>query len=176
MLTCMFVVTEAEAAAIRAAFNQGGELSAAVELRRLFPGISDAVTARAVRPDNCRLDAAASAAQHAQGQLTGMAGCILALATAALLLAPAVTARPAAVQPEPSLTPGEIASSDPALVRQRGYSRAVCNAMPRGLRASVYRAYGCSLRPSAQREAPAVLDQIELAASEKDVTEFTSGR
>ena len=29
----MFVVTEAEAAAIRAAFDRGGELSAAVELR-----------------------------------------------------------------------------------------------------------------------------------------------
>ena len=34
----MFVVSEAEATAIRAAFDQGGELSAAVELRRLFPG------------------------------------------------------------------------------------------------------------------------------------------
>jgi hypothetical protein len=33
----MFVVTKAEAAAIRAAFDSGGELSAAVELRRLFP-------------------------------------------------------------------------------------------------------------------------------------------
>jgi hypothetical protein len=37
----MFVVTEEEAAAIRTAFNQGGELAAAVELRRLFPGITD---------------------------------------------------------------------------------------------------------------------------------------
>jgi hypothetical protein len=35
----MFVVTEAEAAAIRAAFAGGGELAAAVELRRLFPGV-----------------------------------------------------------------------------------------------------------------------------------------
>ena len=35
----MFVVTEADAAAIRGAFDRGGELSAAVELRRLFPGI-----------------------------------------------------------------------------------------------------------------------------------------
>jgi hypothetical protein len=42
----MFVVSEAEAAAIRAAFNRGGELSAAVELRRLFPGITDNVEAR----------------------------------------------------------------------------------------------------------------------------------
>ena len=37
----MFIVTEAEAAAIRAAFEQGGELSAAIEVRRLFPGITD---------------------------------------------------------------------------------------------------------------------------------------
>jgi hypothetical protein len=37
MLPDMFVVTEAEATAIRAVFEQQGELSAAVELRRLFP-------------------------------------------------------------------------------------------------------------------------------------------
>jgi hypothetical protein len=42
----MFVVSEAEAAAIRTAFEQQGELSAAVELRRLFPGITDNVQAR----------------------------------------------------------------------------------------------------------------------------------
>jgi hypothetical protein len=42
----MFVVTEAEAAAIRATFEQQGELSAAVELRRLFPAITDNVQAR----------------------------------------------------------------------------------------------------------------------------------
>ena len=42
----MFVVTEADAAAIRAAFDRGGELSAAVELRRLFPGITNNAEAR----------------------------------------------------------------------------------------------------------------------------------
>jgi hypothetical protein len=42
----MFVVTEAEAAAIRAAFEEHGELAAAVELRRLFPGVTDNVQAR----------------------------------------------------------------------------------------------------------------------------------
>jgi hypothetical protein len=42
----MFVVTEAEAAAIRAVFEQRGELSAAVELRRRFPGITDNAQAR----------------------------------------------------------------------------------------------------------------------------------
>ena len=42
----MFVVTEAEAAAIRATFEQRGELAAAVELRRLFPGITDTMQAR----------------------------------------------------------------------------------------------------------------------------------
>jgi hypothetical protein len=43
----MFAVTEAEAAAIRAAFEQGGEFAAAVELRRLFPGVTDTAEARA---------------------------------------------------------------------------------------------------------------------------------
>ena len=43
----MFVVTDAEAAAIRAVFEQQGELSAAIELRRLFPGVTDNAQARA---------------------------------------------------------------------------------------------------------------------------------
>jgi hypothetical protein len=42
----MFCVSEAEAAAIRTAFDQGGEFSAAVELRRIFPGILDNAKAR----------------------------------------------------------------------------------------------------------------------------------
>jgi hypothetical protein len=37
----MFVVSEADAAGIREAFDRGGEFSAAVELRRLFPGVLD---------------------------------------------------------------------------------------------------------------------------------------
>jgi hypothetical protein len=40
------LVAEAEAAAIRAAYDQGGEFTAAVELRRLFPGIVDNAKAR----------------------------------------------------------------------------------------------------------------------------------
>ena len=43
----MFVITEADAAAIRAVFNQEGELSAAIELRRRFPGLTDNAKARA---------------------------------------------------------------------------------------------------------------------------------
>jgi hypothetical protein len=42
----MFVVSEADAAAIRAAFDQSGELSAAIELRRRFPLICDNAVAR----------------------------------------------------------------------------------------------------------------------------------
>ena len=42
----MFVVSEAEAAAIRTIFQERGELSAMVELRRLFPGITEATQAR----------------------------------------------------------------------------------------------------------------------------------
>jgi hypothetical protein len=43
----MLVVSEADAATIRTAYAEGGELSAAVELRRLFPGIQDNEQARA---------------------------------------------------------------------------------------------------------------------------------
>ena len=46
----MFVVTEAKAAAIRVVFEHHGELSAAIELRRLFPGVTDNVQAREVSP------------------------------------------------------------------------------------------------------------------------------
>jgi hypothetical protein len=42
----MFVITEADAAAIRAVFEQEGELSAAIEVRRRFPGITDNAKAR----------------------------------------------------------------------------------------------------------------------------------
>jgi hypothetical protein len=42
----MFVVTEADAAAIRAVYEQRGEFAAAVELRRRFPGITDNAQAR----------------------------------------------------------------------------------------------------------------------------------
>jgi hypothetical protein len=43
----MLVITEADAAAIRTTFDQEGELSAAIELRRRFPGITDNMKARA---------------------------------------------------------------------------------------------------------------------------------
>jgi hypothetical protein len=43
----MFVITEADAAAIRVIFDEEGELSAAMELRRRFPGIIDNTKARA---------------------------------------------------------------------------------------------------------------------------------
>ncbi len=42
----MFCVTEAEAAMIRTSLEQRGELSAAVELRRLFRGIGSNEVAR----------------------------------------------------------------------------------------------------------------------------------
>lgn len=37
----MFVVSEADAAAIRTAWEQRGELAAVVELQRLFPAVRD---------------------------------------------------------------------------------------------------------------------------------------
>ncbi len=42
----MFAVSESDAAAIRAVFEQDGELSAAIELRRRLPGVRDNATAR----------------------------------------------------------------------------------------------------------------------------------
>ena len=42
----MFVVSEAEAAAIPRRLQQRGEFSAALELRRLFPGVTDNQQAR----------------------------------------------------------------------------------------------------------------------------------
>ena len=42
----MFCVDEATAAAIRRAYEEEGELSAVVELRRHFPGIADNANAR----------------------------------------------------------------------------------------------------------------------------------
>jgi hypothetical protein len=60
-----FMVTEADADAIRAAYERGGELSAVVELRRLFPGLANNENTRA-----CALSIAswtAEAGAKAQG-------------------------------------------------------------------------------------------------------------
>ena len=43
----MFAVTEEDEAAIRAVYEQRGEFAAAIELRRLFPGLIDNAQARA---------------------------------------------------------------------------------------------------------------------------------
>ena len=56
----MFVVTEADAAAIRAVYEQRGEFAAAIELRRLFPGITDNAQARDCATDHRGLEAAAT--------------------------------------------------------------------------------------------------------------------
>jgi hypothetical protein len=42
----MILVNDADAAAIRASSDEQGELSAAIELRRRFPGITDSARAR----------------------------------------------------------------------------------------------------------------------------------
>ncbi|HEY4041053.1 MAG TPA: hypothetical protein VGM32_04310 [Rhodopila sp.] len=47
ILLSMFLVTEADADAIRAVFEREGELSAAIEIRRRFPSITDNAKARA---------------------------------------------------------------------------------------------------------------------------------
>ena len=43
----MFVVTEADEAAIRAVYEQRGEFAAAIELRQRFPGIAAATAGKA---------------------------------------------------------------------------------------------------------------------------------
>jgi hypothetical protein len=48
MLPAMLVVSEEAAAAIRAMYEEEGELSAAIELRRLFPGVTDRECARTI--------------------------------------------------------------------------------------------------------------------------------
>ena len=53
MLLAMFVVTEADAAAIRAAFEQRGELSAAVELTMPRQGKPLVLPLRPVRRPQC---------------------------------------------------------------------------------------------------------------------------
>ena len=45
-MPAMFVVTEADEAAIRAVYEQRGEFAAAIELRQRFPGITDTAQAR----------------------------------------------------------------------------------------------------------------------------------
>jgi hypothetical protein len=52
----MYVVTEADATAIREVYERAG-LSAAIELRRRFPGISDNAKARETGAEHCPLEA-----------------------------------------------------------------------------------------------------------------------
>ena len=61
----MFTVSEAEAADIRAVYEQRGELSAAVELRRRFPGIFS--TAQARQGNALALSQAGSRCRHHSG-------------------------------------------------------------------------------------------------------------
>ena len=44
----MFSISDKDIAAIQAAFERGGELSATIEVRRIFPGIPDNAEARRI--------------------------------------------------------------------------------------------------------------------------------
>jgi hypothetical protein len=59
MLPAMFVVSEADAAAIRTAYEQEGELPAAIEVRRLFPGVTDNAKALSCARTIARLETVA---------------------------------------------------------------------------------------------------------------------
>ena len=73
----MFAVIEAEAAAIRAAFDQGGEFTAAAELRRLFPAITDTAEAReCARTIAADATTGAGATRHAGGAAGGRQGAV----------------------------------------------------------------------------------------------------
>jgi hypothetical protein len=63
----MFAVTDEDAAAIRTAFEQEGELSAAIELRRRFPLITDNAPGARTCPHHRRMEAAARESEAAPG-------------------------------------------------------------------------------------------------------------
>ena len=82
----MFVITEADAAAIRATFDQEGELSSAIGFRRRFPGITDNTKARACARSiaGWLADAAAEAARATIGIKVAATGEAVLLAPEAL--------------------------------------------------------------------------------------------
>jgi hypothetical protein len=55
----MFAVTEERAATIRTVFEHRGELSAVIELRRMFPAIRGRSAGAGMRAHHCRLEGAA---------------------------------------------------------------------------------------------------------------------
>jgi hypothetical protein len=59
ILPSMFMVSEEAATAIRAIFEKEGELSAAIELRRLFPGVIDNARVRECARSDRWVDATA---------------------------------------------------------------------------------------------------------------------
>src|SRR4051812_31554434 len=70
----MFVVSEADAAAIRTAFAWRGVLSATIELRRLFPGITDTAQARESRVGGLYLCLRAGAGRTSHESLMPLVG------------------------------------------------------------------------------------------------------
>jgi hypothetical protein len=80
----MFVVTEADAATIRAVFDREGELAAAIRVTSAVPGDHRQREGTCTRSEHRRVDAAASpaapgdAAASPQEQLTSVAGTYMA--------------------------------------------------------------------------------------------------
>jgi hypothetical protein len=66
----MFSVDEATAAIVRQVYEASGELSAVVELRRHFPGITNNDTARLCDQDDRELETVASPAPEASSDMS----------------------------------------------------------------------------------------------------------
>ena len=101
----MFVVTEADAAAIRAVYQQRGEFAAALELRRRFPGHHRQRAGTRVRPHHRRLEAAATA-DLAEADLVREAGRAGSVCTSLVRLGcfhPEAPAAGAAISKAPSM-------------------------------------------------------------------------
>ena len=63
----MDVVTGADAAAIREVYEREGELSAAIELRRRFPGVTDSTQGQGAGESHCEAGCRFRTVRHPSG-------------------------------------------------------------------------------------------------------------
>ena len=70
----MFSISDKDIAAIRAAFERGGEMAATIELRRIFPGIPDNAEARRIAFIIAGWRAVPEVGGHSRGGFRGTVG------------------------------------------------------------------------------------------------------